>query len=334
MIASTLKKLAIRVSSTRPFELVLRQMESRNRRHLQLRVLAWHRIDERSPEDSYYPGLISASPEQFSHQIRAIAERYTVCSMQDVIDASQQNTSLPGNAVVLTFDDATVDFLKYAWPILKQAGVPATVFVPTAYPDNHTLHFWWDRLYRAILQSGDGTVLPLSSGTVCLSTPQQRKQLFRQLKEHLKVIPHPDAQDLLDKIAKAAAVSDPVHNNVLSWDQLRLLKKDGVTLAPHTHTHPMLNQLTTQEVAQEVRVSREVLSAQTGSDCASLAYPAGGVNSEVVSTIAREGFDLAFSTQRGVNDQSFHERFLLRRINVGAATTPGLLRMQLANWGR
>ena len=334
MIASTLKKLAIRVSSTRPFELVLRQMESRNRRHLQLRVLAWHRIEERSSQDPYYPGLISASPNQFSDQIRAIADRYTVCSMQDVIDASQNNTSLPGNAVVLTFDDATVDFLQHAWPVLKQAGVPATVFVPTAYPENHTLHFWWDRLYRAILQSPNGTLLPLPSGEVVLTTDHQRTQLFRELKEQLKVIPHPEAQQLLLDLTQAAAVPDPKHNNVLSWDQLRMLQDEGVTLAPHTHTHPMLNQLTTEEIAKEVRRSREVLAMQTGSECATLAYPAGGVNSEVVSTIAQEGFDLAFSTQRGVNDQSFHERFLLRRINVGAATTPGLLRMQLANWGR
>ena len=254
--------------------------------------------------------------------------------MQDVIDASQKNTSLPGNAVVLTFDDATVDFLKYAWPVLKQAGVPATVFVPTAYPDNHALHFWWDRLYRAVLLSAEGTVLPLSSGRVSLTTSHQRKQLFRELKERLKVIPHSEAQELLEEISRAAAVRDPEHNNVLSWDDLRMLQEDGVTLAPHTHTHPMLNQLTAEEVADEIRLSREVLAAQTGSECATLAYPAGGVNSEVVSTIAREGFDLAFSTERGVNDQSFQQRFLLRRINVGATTTPGLLRMQLANWGR
>ena len=35
--------------------------------------------------------------------------------------------------MLLTFDDAYRDFATNAWPTLKRYGLPATLFVPTAY---------------------------------------------------------------------------------------------------------------------------------------------------------------------------------------------------------
>ena len=51
----------------------------------------------------------------------------------------------PPNAVLVTFDDGYAD-VEAAVPLLRRSGVPATFFVPTAYPDAGRL-FWWDRVW-------------------------------------------------------------------------------------------------------------------------------------------------------------------------------------------
>ena len=249
--------------------------------------------------------------------------------------AAKKKSTLPAESVLLTFDDATRDFAIHAWPVLKSFGLPATVFVPTAYPDNHNLHFWWDRLYRAIICSPEDTqISPPGFGRIALASPTQRRQVFRQLKEYLKTIPHSEFQQVMADINEAANVADPEHNNVLSWNALRALQKEGVTLAPHTHSHPMLNRLPLDEIRHEVQMSCQVLTEEVREVSRTLAYPAGGVSDDAVRAMATEGIDLAFSTQRGLNDQRFSQPFRLQRINIGARTTLGLLRMQLANWGR
>lgn len=335
MITSILKKMAVQISNTRAFEKAVDHAERRNRNRPLLRVLAYHRIDETVANDAYYPGLISATPSQFAAQVQCIAERYHVCSMPDVVAAAQKKSKLPPESVLLTFDDATRDFAIHAWPVLKSVGLPATVFVPTAYPDNHNLHFWWDRLYRAVICSPQNTQLaPPGCGPIALASPTQRRQVFRQLKEYLKTIPHSEFQQVMADITEAANVADPEHNNVLSWNALRALQKEGVTLAPHTHSHPMLNRLPLEEIQQEVQTSCSVLTQEVGEISHTLAYPAGGVSDDAVRAMATEGIDLAFGTQRGLNDQRFFQPFRLQRINVGARTSLGLLRMQLANWGR
>lgn len=335
MIATTLKQFAVKVSDAKAFDPVVRHLECRGQGKPLLRVLAYHRIDAQQTDDPYYPGLISTSPAQFAMQMDAVERSHYVCTMAEVVAASNGDLSLPSNSVLLTFDDATTDFARHAWPVLKARGLSATIFVPTAYPDNPDMHFWWDRLYRAVLLSPDRTQIPTPNGTVVtLNSPRQRQRTFRLLKEYLKTIPHSQFQSLMTTIISAGAVADPTHNNVLSWDELRSLAAEGVTLAPHTHTHPMLNQLPDDDICHELTTSLAVLRKQIASDVSqTLAYPAGGVSAAVISAMDAAGFDLAFSTQRGVNAQTFHTPFEMRRINVGASTTIGLLRMQLANWG-
>ena len=51
---------------------------------------------------------------------------------------------LPGRAVLITFDDGYLDFLTYAWPLLKSYGFSATVFLVT---DEVGRSNSWDRVY-------------------------------------------------------------------------------------------------------------------------------------------------------------------------------------------
>ena len=48
---------------------------------------------------------------------------------------SPHGTPIPPRVFVVTFDDGYENTYHYAWPVLKEFGIPATVFVATAYLD-------------------------------------------------------------------------------------------------------------------------------------------------------------------------------------------------------
>jgi peptidoglycan/xylan/chitin deacetylase (PgdA/CDA1 family) len=50
--------------------------------------------------------------------------------------------------VCLTFDDGYRDNLEYAYPILREAGFPFAVYVPTSFPDRLG-ELWWRGCARA-----------------------------------------------------------------------------------------------------------------------------------------------------------------------------------------
>lgn len=334
MLTFAAKRLVKSASNTRLWEALVSRMERRSAGPGLLRVLMYHRIDlpESRPWD--YPGLISSSPAGFRQQMLFLAENYHVVTLDQVLAAADRSASPPEKAVLLTFDDATVDFAEHAWPVLKSLQLPATVFVPTAYPDDPQRHFWWNRLYRAVIHSPDGTRLSLVDKSVTLTTKSQRRQVFRAWKEQLKTLPDHILQSQLNQIVNAGGVPDPQTNGVLGWQQLQALHREGVTLAPHTHSHPMLNRLPIDSVRDELSTSRNVLCERLSRDAPSaVAYPAGGYNDAVVQAMTDLNFHLGFTTDRGVNSNLASSPHRLRRINVGSTTSLGLLRAQLANWG-
>jgi hypothetical protein len=52
----------------------------------------------------------------------------------------------------------------------------------------------------------------------------------------------------------------------------------------------------------------------------------------VVRILREEGFRLAFTTVRGVNDMQHADRLRLRRINVGRRTNLSIFRARLLPW--
>ena len=321
----------VAASKTRCFESVLSWLERRDEESGGLlRIVTWHRVDEAENRPDLYPGMISASPQQFQEQVRLLASRFNVVSLAGVLTAWREQAPLPERAVLLTFDDACRDFAQHAWPVLQEAGLPVTLFVPTAFPDQPERHFWWDRVYRAVCRSEGTPALSLPWGETALPDAGTRMAVFRRLKEHIKSLPHDAANTLIESICRQGQCPPPVDNGVLSWKELRQLHAEGVTLAPHTQTHPMLNQLPEPEIERELAESRRDLQREIGAEILPvLAYPAGGVDTQVTSAMHRAGYELGMTTRRGINQLHSAPPFLLRRINIGRRTTPGILRAQL-----
>ncbi len=320
---------AVAVSATPLFGGVVRALEAIDRdRPDILPVLTYHRVAE--PDDDHYPGLISASPAAFAEQVEALGRRFSFVSLQTVLDRIDGGSALPARSILLTFDDAYRDFADGAWPVLRALGIPAVLFVPTAFPDR-PLAFWWDRLYAALIGTKRTEPLDTSVGSLPLTSRDERIAAFRSLRSLVKSLPHPVAMARVDDLV--AELGGAVgRSSVLGWDELRRLAAEGVTLAPHSRVHPLLERVASADLDAEIDGSRTDLVREIGSAPAAFAYPSGSHSDGVVERVAALGMRAAFTTVRGVNDLRHANRHRLRRINVGGRSSPALIRAQALGW--
>lgn len=93
-------------------------------------ILMYHSI-------SYEKGNpIRLPKEKFREQMQYLKNNgYTTLSLDDVYDFIVNNKPVPEKSVAITFDDGYADNYENAYPILKEFGFKATVFVITSTVD-------------------------------------------------------------------------------------------------------------------------------------------------------------------------------------------------------
>ena len=311
MSRSLLRSLAEQRSIGRALALVERLDSSRPRF---LRVLTYHRVDE---------------PEPFARQMEHISRRYHVVSISRVLSTLDGGPALPPRAVLLTFDDAYTSFARVAWPILRAHGFPATVFVPTAFPDRCEPRFWWDRLEQAFAQSSRREALATPVGTLPLGTAEERARAHVRVKRHVKDLPHAQTLTATDELCAALGSPAETHE-VLGWDELRALARAGVTLGAHSRTHPRFDRIPHEQARDELLGSLRDLEREVPGLPRVFAYPDGRFDDELVELARAARVDLAFTTQRGVNDLFASDRLRLRRLHIDARDSVAVLRAKLA----
>jgi peptidoglycan/xylan/chitin deacetylase (PgdA/CDA1 family) len=292
-------------------------------------VLTYHRVDEPPARPWLYPPLLSATPSGFEQQMRELAAHYRPIGMPDVVAAHRGERALPRRAVLVTFDDAYRDFGQHAWPILRRLGIPATLFVPTAYPDAGQ-PFWWDRLWDA-LRSATAPAILTPLGRLELTGERDRLRAARALVDFHKGLAHDEAMQSVAFIVERLAPPEVAHSDVLGWDELRALAREGLHVAGHSRTHPVMTRVSPDVLAEEILGSQRDLGRELpgAADGSVFAYPAGQHDRRTRSALSELGVELAFTTERGVNQLGRDDPFALRRVNVGGRSGPELIRAQL-----
>jgi peptidoglycan/xylan/chitin deacetylase (PgdA/CDA1 family) len=296
----------------------------------QLAVLTYHRVAE--PDDGLYPGLISATPREFGEQMAWLAGRYRVITLAQLLERRDDGDPLPARSVLITFDDAYADFAAHAWPVLQRLGLPATLFVPTAYVDDPRRAFWWDRIHR-VLSTAPAAITATPLVELDLRSPASRSRSARRLREALKALPHDAAMAGVDDVVDALG-GDAASGCVLSWTDLQGLVAQGLEVGVHTRTHPLLDQLSPDRLDDEIAGARDDIERHLGRSATTIAYPNGNHSPAVVEAASRAGMRLGFTTRRGTNDLRDPDWLTLRRINVGRSTSRALLAAQLHRWFR
>src|SRR3954447_755240 len=94
-------------------------------------VLLYHRVGRRRAVE------LDLELDRFAEQMAILADCGRVCSLDDALDVLEGRRPTPAlDPVVVTFDDGTTDFVDDALPVLAEHGIPATLYVATAFVDD------------------------------------------------------------------------------------------------------------------------------------------------------------------------------------------------------
>jgi len=88
-------------------------------------VLMYHAIDHNDKATK-----LSVSPESFERQMKFLHDhRYNVVTLDKIVAYLKDEKAVPSRTVAITFDDGYYNNYRYAYPVLKKYGIPATIFV-------------------------------------------------------------------------------------------------------------------------------------------------------------------------------------------------------------
>lgn len=105
-------------------------------------VFMYHRFGE--PQNP----STNVTIEQFEAHLEEIARGgYNVVPLPDIIAAFRRKEALPERTIALSIDDAFLSVHAHAWPRLRKAGLPFTLFVATKSIDaGHSGYMSWSQL--------------------------------------------------------------------------------------------------------------------------------------------------------------------------------------------
>lgn len=200
-------------------------------------VLMYHRFGE-----SAYPST-NTTVAQLEDHIRALQTGgHSVVSLADVVSAHKGDITPPPKAVAITVDDAYRSFLTVAWPRLKAAGFPVTLFVATD-----------------AVESG--------------------------------------------------------YSDSLTWAEVRMLQKEGVTIGAHSHTHSHLPSLSSDGVKRDLEAMATAFERSLSAVPSLYAYPHGEAGLADIDAVRDHGFQAAFGQHSGAigrhSDRHYLPRFAL-----------------------
>ncbi len=204
--------------------------------------------------------------------------------------------------VLITFDDGYRNNATVAAPLLLRKGFPALFCLASGYIGGDRV-LWPDEVFSRVV-AWTGTSLEGPDGAVNavpeLEAP--REALALSIVEACKNCSDDRRREFLAYLARetprANAMIDSAVQEFMSWDEVRALAAARFDLGSHTVTHPILKQLSPEELRRELRESRACIETQTGLACKAVAYPNGrsrDIGESVLAATRDAGYEIAFT---------------------------------------
>ena len=183
---------------------------------------------------------INTTPAQLQSQIAELTNgKYNVRPVSEIIDSLFSGQTLKNRTVGLTIDDAYRTVYENAWPRLKAAGIPFTLFVTT------------------------------------------------------------------DAVDRGSSL-------YMTWDQIREMRDNGVTIGTHSASHPHMP-ISSEAINREaLEKSIARIEAELGERPTLFSYPYGEMSLAARNLVAELGFKAAFGRHSGAIYPGA-DRFLLPR---------------------
>jgi peptidoglycan/xylan/chitin deacetylase (PgdA/CDA1 family) len=293
----------------------------------ELLILMYHRIlpadDPRSLLEE--PGMM-VTPDTFEMQMKTVKSLFATIHLSDWPEQKNSSRPLPQRCCAITFDDGWVDNYEFAYPILEELGIQATIFlVSDMVGEKH--QFWPERL--AHILSTIAQRHPTQWTHPSLDWIKQYPSSYGFT--HVK----PSQEQISEIIAGAKSLSDDeIHRrlddieqqlkltisdgrpSLLNWQQIKIMCESGlIEVGSHTCHHTRLtDEKTTSVLHDEVVNSKTLIEEKTGTMVKTFCFPNGDYSDAALSMV-RQHYNSSVTTKSGWNTNT-SDNFLLRRIGV------------------
>ena len=235
---------------------------------------------------------------QLDHLLGEIKHRYEIIKASEVLEALRER---PQGAAVLTFDDGYRDNLVHAAPLLKDHGLSAVLFSATGLLDSTIPFLAVDAWYWLFLH----TAVRRTNIECCgqkqrfdLDDENSRKEIvLGRMKGAFLRLSMPERLQVLNQLAVRLRLSKGFEQlrelYLTDKDLLSLYQDFGWRVAPHGHTHELLDRLSTAQVSKEIKTSVDYLKGHPGYTPL-FAYPDGRYSCNAGFVLSNLGIRYAF----------------------------------------
>ncbi len=264
------------------------------RRHL---ILLFHHI--RAPGVPLDP--FDTCPSHSVEVLRAVVEYLTnhfrVVGLRELVARRHERVPL----AAITFDDGWRDTYDVAFPLLREFGVPATVFVTTGKIGSYQ-GFWQqvlgDMFRHAVVQGDAAAAQTLRKLIGAPQDSQFTAAHYRQTVIQWKGLPrHERARKIATLLAEHPDDS-PGPRCFLSVAEIKEMHSAGIEFGSHTVHHELLDACPADRLDYELAESKAQIEAIVGDRVESIAYPNGNFSELVVSRSEALGYQMGCTVER------------------------------------
>ena len=287
-------------------------------------ILVLHHV--RPPRaDRFQPNRpFEVTPQFFARMVKKLRRSRLDLISLDEMHRRMVERDFRRRFICITFDGGYRDLREWAYPILKDAGVPFAIYVPTSFPDRLG-ELWWLALEAGIARNNRiGLVIDGRDRKFDCHTLAEKEALYDELYWWLRG--RATENEMRGIIRSLAAyynvdIAAFCEDLCMSWPELAELASDPlVTIGAHTVNHPILSRLSRDAARSEMELSRSVIEAALAVKPAHLSYPFGdrsSAGSREFEIAAEIGFKTAVTTRPGVLFASYRHRLTaLPRISL------------------
>jgi peptidoglycan/xylan/chitin deacetylase (PgdA/CDA1 family) len=251
--------------------------------------LILHKIYPQKSDVNFEHGTISEgiTVDDFEKIILFFAKRnFTFITDKDLIKKEPLTNK---KNVFITFDDGYYNNFLIL-DILKKFDAKATIYLSTNHIEE-AKNYWWDVLYkeRKKLNSTHALMNDELKYLYDLKWQEQEQYVISNFGE--------------DSLFKSTDLMRPMTKQELK----SMSNNPEFSFGNHTHNHLNLTQYSEQEIITSYTIANDLITQNTNSDVASIAYPFGFYNDEVSKITAAFGFKIAVTTTKGL-DLDFNKK--------------------------
>jgi peptidoglycan/xylan/chitin deacetylase (PgdA/CDA1 family) len=264
----------------------------------------------------------------FRRHLEHLVAHYRVVTLAEAVAHVVGEAPLPRHAVVITFDDGYRSCYDLAFPLLKEFGVPAALFVATDFVFEKR-PLWHDRVeYSFDKATRTHIELPVGRDLLRLDSASRAEKLdsLGHVYRALKAIDQSERDAVVEKIEEWSGASltlsgsDEAYAPVEVRELVEMSEAGLVTVGCHTKTHAVLSKCQAGQLESEIAISKRRIEDVLGRKCDFFCYPNGtkrDFNIDTRGALARAGFTSALTTVPGRNHVGV-DPMELRRVGAPA----------------